>query len=78
MNKLVQEYKYIVLEDEAKQIFVIRDMLLNQFLISGAYNGKTKELERGIFNYKQAEKENSYIGMLINKKKEWKSKRAIA
>lgn len=71
-------YKYLVFEDEVKKVFVIRDILLNQFLVSGAYNGEIKELERGIFDYRKAEEENGYIGMLINKRKEWESKINIA
>jgi hypothetical protein len=67
--EFVKEYKYIVFKDEIGEIFTIRDLQLDTFLVSGTYIGKLIELERGIFE--QPKENESYIGMLINKKKEW-------
>lgn len=75
-NNFVEKYNYIVFEDEAGKIFVIRDIQLKDCLFAGSV-GNIKELERGTWIRPESDKDNtfSYIGKLINKRKEYMTKR---
>jgi hypothetical protein len=70
-------YKYLVFEDEAKQVFVIRDIQLKDCVFGGSV-GKIIEIERGIFKEPETEEEKNnslyFLGMLINKRDEYLAK----
>ena len=73
--KIIEEYEYVVFADEAGNIFVLRSCLINVCLFAGSV-GKLREIEKGTWKVPECEKDNSsyYIGMLINKEKEYRKK----
>lgn len=69
----MKEYKYLVFEDEVKQVYVIRDIQLKDCIFGGSI-GKLKEIERGVFEKPENESRFGYLGLLINKRKEYLAK----
>jgi hypothetical protein len=69
----MREYKYLVFEDEAKHVYVIRDTQLRDCIFARSI-GKIKEIERGIFEKPESGSRFGYLGQLINKRREYLAK----
>lgn len=67
------KYKYLVFEDEAKHVYVIRDIQLKDCVFAGSI-GKIKEIERGVFEKPENGSRFGYLGLLINKRREYLAK----
>lgn len=67
------KYGYLVFEDEAKQVYIIRDIQLNDCIFGGSI-GKIKEIESGIFEKPENGSHFWYLGQLINKRREYLAK----
>ncbi|MBN3352008.1 hypothetical protein CF086_17070 [Clostridium botulinum] len=69
------EYVYVIFEDEDKNVCVVRDCLVKNCVFGGMV-GKITEVKRGVFTLDEYKKANcSFIGALINKKREYLSTR---
>jgi hypothetical protein len=68
---LVEQYKYIILEDKKGKILVINEQQERTCLFDG------KVVERGIMFLPEGQKNNNlyWLGVIFNKRKEYISKR---
>lgn len=69
------KYIYVIFEDEANEVFIMRDVVVKNCVFAGAV-GDVKEVERGeIIRPTESENDNLFfIRELLNKKNEYENK----